>query len=118
MQWRILEDQDTLLEITEASKKKPVLIFKHSTRCAISAMAIDRLTRSWKDEEIGSHYRYYLDLITYRNISNQIERMFKVPHQSPQVLIIKDGRCIYDDSHMGINYPEIRKKLIEAGSDN
>ena len=118
MEWRKLEDQETLVTIKQESEKRPVLIFKHSTRCSISSMAIDRLARSWKDEEMNRHDLYYLDLIAFRDISNRIEEMFQVPHQSPQVLIIKDGRCIYDNSHMGINYKEIRNKLAEVSSKN
>lgn len=113
-----MENQETLLAIKQESEKKPVLIFKHSTRCSISSMAIDRLARYWKKEEINSHDPYYLDLIAFRDISNQIEAMFKVPHQSPQVLIIKDGICVYDNSHMGIDYNEIKNKLAEIGTDN
>lgn len=113
-----MENQETLLTIKQASENKPVLIFKHSTRCSISSMAIDRLARSWEDEEMNHHDFYYLDLIAFRDISNQIEEMFQVPHQSPQVLIIKDGRCIYDNSHLGINYREIKLKLAEVSSRN
>ena len=113
-----MENRETLLAIKEESVKKPVLIFKHSTRCSISSMAIDRLARSWKEEEMNQHYFYYLDLIAFRSISNQVEDMFQVPHQSPQVLIIKDGRCVYDNSHMGINYSDIRNKLVEESTHN
>ncbi|MCG8323244.1 MAG: bacillithiol system redox-active protein YtxJ [Cytophagales bacterium] len=118
MEWRKLENRETLLNIKEESEKKPVLIFKHSTRCSISSMAIDRLARSWKDDEINPHCLYYLDLIAYRSISNQIEEMFQVPHQSPQILIIKNGRCVYDNSHMGINYQDIKNKLAEVSTNN
>ena len=118
MRWRKLENPETLLTIKEESEEKPVLIFKHSTRCSISSMAIDRLARSWNDAEVDNQQPYYLDLIAYRNISNQIEEMFQVPHQSPQVLIIKNGRCVYENSHMGINYNDIKNQLAKVSSNN
>lgn len=72
-------------------------------------MALNRLERSWSDEEVSSLKPYFLDLIRFREISNQVEEHFKVPHQSPQVLIIRNGEAVYDDSHMGINYASIKE---------
>ncbi len=118
MRWRKLENENTLSAIKKESESNPVLIFKHSTRCSISSMAIDRLARSWKEEEINPQHFYYLDLIAFRDISRQIEEMFQVPHQSPQILIIKDGRCVYDNSHMGINYQDVKDKVAELISQN
>ena len=109
MKWNELKDKETLNRILEESKEKYVLIFKHSVRCATSSMAINRLERNWDENESKGLKPYYLDLIRYREISNAIESIFGVEHQSPQVLVIKNGRCIYDISHMGINYDEIKK---------
>jgi bacillithiol system protein YtxJ len=111
MNWNKLSDINQLDEIVKASADKPVLIFKHSTRCSISSTALDRLERSWKSEEVQGLEPYYLDLIQFRNISGAIENKFDVEHQSPQVLIIKNGSCIYDASHYDIRYPELLKHL-------
>lgn len=118
MEWIRLENTETLEEIVKQSSDKPVVIFKHSTHCSISSLALNRLDRDWNAEEMNNINAYYLDLITYRQISNQIAADFQVPHQSPQVLIIKDGKCIYDTSHMGISYAAIKMKIQELSAQN
>ncbi|WP_296618785.1 bacillithiol system redox-active protein YtxJ [Marivirga sp.] len=108
MNWNRLDSIETLDRIIEESKENPVVIFKHSTSCSISAKALNRLERSWDDSEMGEVKAYYLDLIAYRDISNAIVEKFGVMHQSPQVLLIKNGECVYDDSHMGISYQNLK----------
>lgn len=107
MNWRRIENAGELEALKKQSLEKPVLIFKHSSRCSISSMAFDRLNRNWKDEDFEKVSPYFLDLITYRDISNQIAQEYGIYHQSPQVILIKDGKAIYDNSHMGISYREI-----------
>jgi bacillithiol system protein YtxJ len=107
MNWIPLTTENQLTEIREASVTKPVVIFKHSTRCSISAVAKSRLERAAAPEEISF---YYLDLIKFRNISNKIEADFNVPHESPQVLLIRNGECIYDESHSGITMDDLVSK--------
>ncbi|GAB2494163.1 bacillithiol system redox-active protein YtxJ [Algoriphagus taiwanensis] len=111
MNWNKLTLPSQLEEIKALSFEKPVLIFKHSTRCSISSMSLDRLLRNWKEEDKEKVEPFFLDLIAYRNLSDQIEDFFGVPHQSPQVLLIKDGTAVYDNSHFGISYPEIMSKI-------
>ncbi|MEX2514018.1 MAG: bacillithiol system redox-active protein YtxJ [Cyclobacteriaceae bacterium] len=107
MSWKKLEDVSQISALVEESRQKPVLIFKHSSRCSISSMAWSRLERSWKMEDSQKMASYFLDLINYREISNQIADQFKVAHASPQVIIIKNGEAVYDNSHMGISYRDI-----------
>lgn len=107
MNWKKLTEASQLEEIKELSKTKPVLIFKHSTRCSISSMSLDRLLRNWKTEDGEKVVPYFLDLIAYRKLSDQVEEEFGVSHESPQVLIIRDSKAVYDNSHYGISYPEI-----------
>ena len=111
MNWNKLSDLAQLDEIVKTSSEKPVLIFKHSTRCSISSSALDRIERSWKSEEVQGLEPYYLDLIKFRNISGAIESKFDIEHQSPQALIIKNGSCVYHASHYDIRYPELLKHL-------
>ncbi|GMQ25848.1 bacillithiol system redox-active protein YtxJ [Algoriphagus sp. oki45] len=111
MNWNKLTIPSQLEEIKALSFEKPVLIFKHSTRCSISSMSLDRLLRNWKEEDKEKVEPFFLDLIAYRNLSDQIEDFFGVPHQSPQVLLIKDGTAVYENSHFGISYPEIMSKI-------
>jgi len=104
MNWKSLTQLEQLDEIQEASKLKPQLIFKHSTTCSISKMALARMERSEVPDSIDF---YLLDLLNYRSISNAIAEKFHVFHESPQVLLIKNRECIYDESHGGIQMEEI-----------
>lgn len=105
MDWKILSDRAQLDEIIKASFDRPQVIFKHSTRCSISSVAKNRLEKAGKPENMEF---YYLDLISYRDISNTVADKFKVYHESPQVLVIKDGECVYDESHMSISMDKIK----------
>ncbi len=113
MNWIELTTAEQLEQIKEASKNAPVLIFKHSTACSTSNMVINRLERSWKEEEMKTMPTYYLDLLSYRQISNAIAEQFNVRHESPQVLIIRDGKMIYNGSHFEINYPSLQQVIQE-----
>ncbi len=112
--WENLNSITQLEEIKNHSQSQKVLIFKHSTRCSISFSALNRLERTWQQEEMENVKAYLLDLIQFRNVSNQVAEEFGVPHQSPQVLVINQGNVIYDDSHMGIMYDEL-KEVIQKG---
>lgn len=111
MKWNVLNAQEQIRQIRQESKETPVLIFKHSTRCNISRTALDRLERNWKDDEMGGVKAYYLDLISYRNISNELAEIFDVEHESPQVLIIKDEAPAYHRSHFEIDYNQIKEAI-------
>ncbi len=104
MNWTHLSDPGDITTIKENSFKVPQVIFKHSTRCSISSMVKGRLERIGLPEGIPF---YYLDLVQFRSISNGIAETFDVQHESPQVLVIKNGECVYDESHNGINMDEI-----------
>lgn len=104
MNWIELKSQEQLIEIREKSALKPQVIFKHSTRCSISSMALNRLEREDAPESIDF---YFLDLLKNRALSNEVGEFFNVFHESPQILLIKKGACTYDESHQGINMQEI-----------
>lgn len=99
MNWNKLEEEEELNEIINRSKLRPQLIYKHSTRCSISSMVKNRLERSGPPETMDF---YFLDLIRHRSLSDKIAEHFGVRHESPQVLLIRDGRCVYDESHTAI----------------
>jgi bacillithiol system protein YtxJ len=107
MSWKKLDNISQIEQILEESKEKPVLVFKHSSRCSISSMAWNRVERNWKIEDSEKISPYFLDLIAYREVSNAIAETFAVPHASPQVILIKNGKAVYDNSHMGISYQDI-----------
>ena len=109
MNWTKLTNDTQLDIIKEESIKQPVLIFKHSTSCSISHMALSRMERNWNDQ-LGVK-PYYLDLIANRPISSKIEFVFGVEHESPQVLLIRNGKCIYDASHMAISFAGLQQAV-------
>ena len=111
MDWIALREPKQLEEILAESKKNPVLIFKHSTRCNVSRAALDRLERKWDSQSVGDVKPYFLDLISYRDISNRIEEMFQVEHHSPQILVISDGRSVLDLSHFEIDVDRIKSVI-------
>jgi len=104
MNWIPLTSPDQLQLIREKSFTTPQVIFKHSTRCSTSSMVLNRLERSAAPANIDF---YYLDLLAYRTISNKIAEEFAVYHESPQVLLIRNGKCVYDESHMAITMDEL-----------
>jgi bacillithiol system protein YtxJ len=110
MTWQKLISDEELSDIQNLSKEKDVLIFKHSTRCSISATALARLERKWNDKQAGSMIPYYLDLLAHRPISNRIAELYGIEHQSPQVLLIRKGKCVYDASHLEIDFESICKQ--------
>lgn len=108
IQWVELTQMKQLDEIVEESKSQTVFIYKHSTRCSISSIAMNRLERSWTEE--GNKVKaYYLDLIRFRDISNAVAEKFRVYHESPQIIIIKNGEAVHSDSHMSISFDDILK---------
>lgn len=106
MNWIVLTDYSQIQKALDNSE--PFLVFKHSTRCSISSMAKSRFERNFDLEGVSA---FYLDLITYRSISNQLAIDFNVEHQSPQVLFIQNGVCSYNASHNAINLTDIKAKL-------
>jgi bacillithiol system protein YtxJ len=111
MNWIMLTSAEQLNEIKELSQSKAQVIFKHSTRCGISTMAKSRLEREAPPEAADF---YFLDLIRYRSLSDKIAEDFAVFHESPQVLLIKNKECVYDESHSGISMSEIAEQIAQA----
>ena len=109
MKWKNITSLEQLGQIDEESKTKAILILKHSTSCSISTMALNRIESKWKSEYLDSIEPYFLDLLTFRSISNEISKRYQVTHESPQVLIISNGKSIYDESHSGIRMEDIVK---------
>ena len=104
--WQDISQEAQVKELSEASFNKPQVIFKHSTSCGISAHAQHRLASATR--ELGeSADLHYLDLLRYRPISNKIATDLGVPHQSPQVIVLKDGEVIYKSSHFSIDPQDI-----------
>lgn len=108
MQWKNITDGAQISEIQKQAGYS--LIFKHSTRCSVSMMAKRRFEMDWDALPEGTAL-YFLDLISYRDISAQIAETFQVHHESPQILLIKDGDCILDASHGDISAEEVAEVI-------
>ena len=108
--WISLERPDQIEEIIRLSFKNPVVIFKHSTQCAISSIAKMRLKSNWSFDS-SSLPAYLLDLIQYKKLSSIISEKFDVYHESPQIILIMNGECVYDASHFDITVGELKESL-------
>jgi len=110
IKWIPLTSIEQLNEIIETTFDKPVLLFKHSTRCSISTMAKTGLERKWStgDDLCDA---YYLDLLNHRDVSNQIEALTGITHQSPQAIVLKGRDIIYDATHNSIDARAIESTL-------
>lgn len=112
MQWYPVQSIDGVNDLVDRSLQFPVVILKHSTRCGISSMVLDRLARQWDEKALPSVERGLIDVISDRPVSNHIAERFKVMHESPQALVLWNGEVIYHTSHMGINFAAIETAIL------
>lgn len=108
--WKDLTSEAQLDEIIQISHNAPVVLFKHSTRCIISKMAKSRFEESYENN-ISPVDCYLLDLLSFRDVSNAIATKLNVTHQSPQVIVLKNGAAIHHDSHEGISGESVAAAL-------
>ena len=108
MDWIELTKLEHIEKMNINSFNNISMCFKHSTRCSISVMVLNRIENEWNDCKFEP---YFLDLLNYRNISNTISETYKVIHESPQVLLIKNGVCIHHISHNLISMNQINQFL-------
>lgn len=113
IEWKVVRTEDVLDQIQEDSFLSPQMIFKHSTTCPISSMARNRVESDWNLTEVTP---YFLDLLAHRSISNAIAAKWGVEHQSPQLIVIKDGKAIFDESHLDINVKSIEGVLSSSNA--
>jgi len=109
MNWITLNRDAQLDDIIQKSFEKAQLIYKHSISCPTSSMAKHRLEKSVDPGNIDFHY---LDILNNRLVSNKIADQFEVRHESPQVLLIKNGKCVYHSSHHRINMADIATQVM------
>jgi bacillithiol system protein YtxJ len=111
MDWKTLDTPEQLNELDVQSATKPLMIYKHSTRCGVSLRAKRGLESDWLETDLQLMTPLYLDLLQHRDLSNALSANYKVPHESPQVLLIKNGQCIYSASHHEIDVRDMRAAL-------
>lgn len=110
LQWIPLEHQSQVDEILKCSGQTPCIIYKHSNNCGVCSIAKLRLEDDWNfgPDEIKP---YFLDVIQHRVISTIVAEQFLVYHESPQLLLIKNGECTYEATQLDISVPELRECL-------
>ena len=110
LSWTPLISVEEINTIREISKIQAILIFKHSTSCGISRMVMKQFESLFNEE--NKHLKvYYLDLLNFREVSSKLSEVFQVIHQSPQLLVIKNGISVYDESHNEITKVNLSKYI-------
>jgi bacillithiol system protein YtxJ len=115
--WLVLDQVDQLSSMLAQSYEQPVAIFKHSVSCGISNMAKFQLENGWDILEDQLAF-YYLDLLSYRSISNEIAARLKVVHQSPQLILVENGEVVFHTSHHGVHLSGLKKAMETLNQDH
>ena len=110
LSWTPLKDKNQLEQLIKNSQMKPVAIYKHSTRCGTSAAVKHRLERLW-DIPPAALDMYYLDVIRQKLLSDQVASCLNITHASPQLLLLSDGKVIFETSHSAITVDAIKDSL-------
>jgi len=107
LNWNEIQTLEELKKAYHSTEEKAALFFKHSTRCGISKMVLNRFESEWENDE--NYTLYFIDLLAHRNVSDTLSEWSGVKHQSPQVIVIKNEAVVYDASHNGIKASIIKK---------
>lgn len=110
--WLPLTDAAQVAALADESRQHPVIVFKHSTTCSISAAAKAKIERQWAASGLDGVPIYYLDLLRFRPLSAQIAEQFGVQHESPQLLLIQNGEATFNASHMGIRLDAVKAAVV------
>lgn len=106
--WKEITTLEELDKLEEESQEKTLVIYKHSTRCGVSRMVLRQFESEYDLPKSAPVNLYFLDLISHREVSNKIAEKFKIHHESPQLIIIKNGKAVYHASHQSISAKNIR----------
>jgi bacillithiol system protein YtxJ len=107
---------DELEQTLANSHERPVLLFKHSYACGVSAEALEEL-RSHIEENSAAEVHYAMVTVqTHREVCNTITERLGVRHETPQAILVRNGRAIWSASHFRVNVAEIQKALAAASS--
>lgn len=110
MDWINLDSVEQLNVVLSESKSGTAVFFKHSTSCPLSAAAKRRLEKEWETFNQDTSV-YYIDLLAYRSVSNQLAEETEVKHQSPQLIVVKDGEVVYHASHLSIDAAKVASHI-------
>ncbi|MFN8308665.1 MAG: bacillithiol system redox-active protein YtxJ [Chitinophagales bacterium] len=110
MNWKELKAVQQVEDILNESQTRPVAIFKHSTRCSVSTMAKRSLESDWKGHE-NEIVPYFLDLLNHRDVSNSVSEKLNIRHESPQLILIRNGEVLYHAAHASVDFADMAMKL-------
>lgn len=113
MNWLELNNENQLSEIEALSFKHPVAIFKHSIRCSISSFVKRAFEQEWAVLQ-NNFPVFLLDLIAHRSVSNAVAAKFGVVHQSPQLIVLRNGKAVYAESHDNISAVDAIASSLEV----
>ncbi|MBL7729010.1 MAG: bacillithiol system redox-active protein YtxJ [Dinghuibacter sp.] len=106
--WKPLTDSSLLEQVSKDSHTRPQVIFKHSTRCSVSSGALSRLNQHVFPEQADF---YFLDLIRFRSVSNEVAEVFHIRHESPQIILLWQNQVVYHASHRQIVFDKLAEQL-------
>lgn len=112
IQWKAVQKPEDLDEMERYSANRPVILFKHSTRCGLSHEVKDKLEEEWSATNHSALF-YYLDILEYRALSDEVEHRWRIAHQSPQLIILSDQEVLFHGSHRSITAKRIEKVLAD-----
>jgi bacillithiol system protein YtxJ len=113
-----LKDLTTVQELEDAlaeSNERAVLLFKHSTACPISSRALAQLQDYLEDADQRASY-HLITVQTSRSVSNEAASRLRVPHESPQAILIRSGRPVWDASHFEITASSLAEAISRVGT--
>jgi bacillithiol system protein YtxJ len=99
-----IDDRATLDNLLTDSSRKPVIVFKHSNACSISARAYREM------EQLGERVNI-LEVQSAREISRELANLTGVRHETPQVIILRDGKAVWNASHFDVKAAEVLKAV-------
>lgn len=109
LDWTPIASVDELNTAFSSTSEKPGLFFKHSTTCPISRLALHKFEKEWTQDEMCSVF--YIDLLAHRDVSNKLSELTGIQHESPQAILVKNEKPVYDASHNGISAINIKNSL-------
>jgi bacillithiol system protein YtxJ len=110
-----LESLDALQVVLERSSERPQLLFKHSLYCGLSGMAFDEYQTHLRQPDPGVDY-WLITVQTGRAISNAVEERLGISHATPQAILVRDGRAVWNASHRGVNARSLAEATATAAA--
>lgn len=104
--WKKIESEEDLAKAIEDSFQNKIAIFKHSTSCFISRTVLKNFEKEVENSDRPVNV-YYLDLLAHRSVSNKIAADFEIRHESPQLIVIENGKPVNNASHQNISLSQI-----------